>query len=560
MAQSTACQRRKVVVFGIDGGTMSLVEPWAERGELPNLAQLLSTGSSGVLRSTIHPLTPQAWCSFLTGMNPGKHGVYDFGRRREGGYGLRLTDSADRRAPAMWSYLEEHDLTTGVVNVPMTFPLEPVFGFTVSGMHSPGVEQALGPRSLMQDIQEAAPDYRIDVMSPWYSDMDDFLKDVFQMADARRRLASHLYRKYRPDLFIFVMVVVDRVCHALYKQMAHPLDHNKDGHADWKYGGEVLRAYQAADRALGELLAEMDDDTVVLVMSDHGFGTLDRDVNLNQFFLEQDLMCFDVEKVRPRLPVVGVPPGVAGRTAAGALWDSVKGTVPALRWLDHRAIRRGNIPRGLRRWEYVDWGRTVAYSQGLFGNVFINLQGREPEGCVALADYDAVRERVSRALYQLKDPEDGAPIVDHVYRREDIYSGPHLEEAPDLVVVMRDYAYMTRGGSELTNQKVVSPPAVNHSGNHRLDGMLMVSGTGVRSGVKVRGANIVDVMPTVLQVLGIPVPQEVDGRVLAEVLQHVEPLGAVERKLRDLPAGEGRFSRAEEALVRDRLKGLGYLD
>ncbi len=552
--------RRKVIVFGIDGGTLSLVGPWAKRGELPNLSRLLGSGASGALRSTVHPLTPQAWSSFLTGMNPGKHGVYDFGKRRETNYDLCLTDSSDRRAPAVWNYLEEHNLTTGVFNVPLTFPLEPVHGFMVSGMHSPSVEQAMGPPSLMQDVQEAAPDYRIDVMSPWYTEMDDFLRDVYEMADARRRLAVHLYRKYQPDLYICVMVAVDRVCHALFKQMSHPLEHNRDGRGGWKYSGEVLKAYRAVDRCLGELMDAADDDTVFIVMSDHGFGTLDRDVSLNQFFLEQGIMSFCPTKVRPRLPVVGRPPGHAGRSAAEVLADRVTRTVPPLRWAEDRSIRRGEIPLALRRWEYIDWDRTQAYSQGLFGNVYINLRGREPEGCVAPEDYHRVREEVAAALLSITDPEDGDRVVSQVYRREELYSGPYLEEAPDLVVTMRDYAYMTRGGNELSSTEIISEPAVNHSGNHRLNGMLIMNGPGIRPGYRVKGAHIMDVMPTVLHILGVPVPVEVDGRVLSEALERPEFLADLASKLTREASGGRALSRSEEQLIRDRLKNLGYLD
>ncbi len=552
--------RRKVVVFGIDGGTLSLVGPWAKRGELPNLSRLLGSGASGALRSTLHPLTPQAWCSFLTGMNPGHHGVFDFGKRREDSYGLCLTDSTDRRAPAVWSYLEEHDLTTGVVNVPLTFPLEPVHGFMVSGMHSPSVDLAVGPRSLLADIEEAAPDYRIDVMSPWYTEMDDFLRDVHEMADARRRLVTHLYKKYRPDLYIVVMVAVDRVCHALYKQMADPQLHNRDGRGGWKYSGEVLKAYRAVDRALGELMDEADDDTVFIIMSDHGFGTLDKDVNLNQFFLEQGVMSFSPKKVLPRLPVVGVPPGQSGRGAVEALRDKMVRIIPPLRAMEDRSIRRGEIPLELRTWEYVDWDRTRAYSQGLFGNVYINLRGREPEGCVAPEDYHRVREEVARTLLTLTDPEDGDRVVNHVYRREEIYHGPHLEDAPDLVVVMRDYAYITRGGSELTSRDVISEPAVNHSGNHRLNGMLIMNGPGIRGGYRVKSAHIMDVMPTVLHILGIPVPANLDGRVLSEALERPELLADLAQKLtRETPGGK-HLTRTEEQLIRDRLKNLGYLE
>jgi predicted AlkP superfamily phosphohydrolase/phosphomutase len=549
----------RVLVFGIDGGTMALAGPWAQRGDLPNLARLIGEGSSGVLRSTIHPLTPQAWTSFLTGVNPGKHGVFDFGRRREGSYELTLSDSQTRRAPPIWSYLEPHDLTTGLLNVPLTYPLEPVHGFIVSGMHTPSLEVGVNPPELRREIEELLPDYRIDAMSPSYTDLEVFLRDVRQMTVARGQLATHLYRTRRPDLFVVVMVAVDRVCHALYGQMSHPMEHNRDGRLEWKLNGAVLEAYRAVDKVLGDLLAEVDGETAIVVMSDHGFGSLERDVNLNQLFLERGLMSFSVEKVRRRLPVVGVPFGAEGRGALEALLAAAA-RVPPLRQLSDRALRRGRVPDALRRWEYLDWERTVAYSHGMFGNVYINLRGREPEGCVDPADYEAVRERVARELATLTDPDDGARIVDHVYRREELFSGPYLQEAPDLIVVMRGYAYMTRGGRELSGGPVVTRPAVNHTGNHRLDGMIVMWGPHIRQGQRLLGAHITDVMPTVLRLLGLPLPTGLDGRVLSEALERPDDLRGKLQLLAQPAADRPALTAEEEQLIRRRLKNLGYLE
>jgi predicted AlkP superfamily phosphohydrolase/phosphomutase len=235
--------------------------------------------------------------------------------------------------------------------------------------------------------------------------------------------------------------------------------------------------------------------------------------------------------------------------------------VPPLRWVGDRRIRRGRIPLELRRWEYVDWDNTLAYSHGLFGNVYINLKGREPEGCVEPADYEATRERVARLLStSLRDPDDGGRIVDQVFRREELYSGPYVDQAPDLVVVMRGYSYMTRGGNELTATEVVTPPKVRHSGNHRLDGMLVMWGQGIRQGVTVEGGNIIDVMPTILSILGIPVPREVDGRVLNEALEQPEQLIGLARRLLVSDDRGRQLTATEERLVRQRLRNLGYFE
>ncbi len=556
--------RPRVILFGIDGGDLELVEPWARSGELPTLGRLLREGSHGRLRSTIHPLTPQAWSSLLTGVNPGKHGVFDFGRRRPGSYRLMLTDGRARRAPALWDHLAAHGLSCGVINVPLTFPLEPVQGYLISGMHAPSLEQAVHPPELLAEVRRVAPRYRLDVMSPWYADTESFLRDLHEMTEERARLAVHLFRTRPTDVFMLVMVAVDRVCHALWGQLAHPWRHNRDGRLGWRYSREVLRAYQAVDAALGELLAAADEGTRVVVCSDHGFGSLERDVSLNQALLEAGLLSFSPEWVRPRLPVVGVAPGAAGRTLAEAgaalLGELARRALPPLRRRADEALRRGQVPPELRRWEYVDWSRSVAYSHGLFGNVYLNLRGREPEGCVAPEDYERTRARVAEALAALTDPDDGASIVDRIYRREELYSGPCLDDAPDLIVVMRSYAYMTRGGRELAQTRVVERPAVQHTGNHRPDGMIVLWGPGIRQAHRLRSAAIVDVLPTVLALLGRSPPEGLDGRVLDEALERREHLALLARRLVEPATGGTGLAPDEELLVRRRLKNLGYLE
>ncbi len=554
----------RVLIFGIDGGTLDLVKPWARQGELPHLARLMGEGATGVLQSTIHPLTPQAWASFLTGMNPGKHGVFDFGRRQAGSYELELSSSRTRRAPAIWDYLEPHDLSCGVINVPLTFPLEPVPGFMISGMHTPSLAQGVGPASLLQEIQRVAPDYRIDVMAPWYRDPDHFLDDVHAMTAARGRLAAHLYREHRPDLFTVVMVAVDRVCHAFYKQMEDPQDPATRYRTGWKYRDEVLRAYRAVDRELGRLLEQIDDQTVVIVMSDHGFGTLEGEISLNQLFLEQGLMSFSVEKVRRRLPVWELPFGV-DRGMGAAMRDAVIRAVPPLRRRSDRRVVRGEIPTALRTWDHLDWERTVAYSHGFFGNVYLNLEGREPQGCVPQADYHRVRDEVAGQIEALRDPQAGGPLVERIYRREELYAGPFLDEAPDLVVVMRDYAYITRGGSELSAREVIAAPMHGQSGNHRREGMLIMWGPGIRAGIELPDAQITDILPTALSLLGIPLPHEIDGRVIEEAF--VAPCrfitGSATAKgiaTALLPSSDRELSADEERQIRRRLKNLGYLE
>ena len=463
----------KVFVLGIDGGTLDLIEPWSKQGLLPNFRKLMQEGAFGTCISTIHPLTPQAWASFLTGKNPGKHGLFDFGVRKEGSYALRLTTSHDRKSPAIWNFVNACGMKTGIINVPLTYPPEKLDGFMISGMNSPSLEKAVFPQGMFHEIHGEFPDYQVDVMSQWYNDYDIFLEKIRSMTDTRARLGEYLYRKHRPELFVLVMVSADRVQHALWGQMAHPL--NGKQQTGWKYSRAILNCYVQLDGCLGRIMDFLDDDTTLMVMSDHGFGNLVKDIYLNRFLIQTGFM-----KVKDR------------------------------KW--KKPFDMGNP------FENIDWRKTTAYSHGLFGNVFINLQGREPAGIVSSGkQYEHVVESLMNQLLEIKDPEDKKKIVTRIYRKKEIYHGDYTKDAPDLLIEMRNYSYITRGGCEFIKNEFVSKPRINHSGNHRLNGIAFFRGPDIKKGFRIPDIHIVDLAPTILHIMDIPVSPDMDGRRVHEI-------------------------------------------
>lgn len=468
--------RKKVFVLGVDGATLDLIEPWAIQGRLPNFRKLMKKGSFGTCLSTIHPLTPQAWASFLTGKNPGKHGLYDFGVRKEGTYDLRLTTSEDRKSPAIWNYLNEYGLKAGILNIPLTYPPEPLNGFMISGMHTPTLREGVFPGSLFEEIICNFPDYKIDVMSHWFNDYDVFLEKLKRMSEVRMKLAQSLYLKYRPELFCIVLVAVDRVQHALWGQMDHPTETH--GRKEWKYSQAVLQTYQQVDEYLGLVLNAIDDETVLIVMSDHGFGSLKKDVYLNRFLVKKGFMKIKPKKFRKPFDM---------------------------------ACPFANI----------DWSRTKAYSHGLFGNIFVNLKGREPQGIVCEgSDYEKVVNSLINHLHTLKDNDEGKKkIISNIYRRQELYHGPFVQDAPDLLVVMRDYEYITRGGYEFVGDSLFSPPEINHSGNHRMNGISFFFGPRIKKDFRFSDIQITDLLPTILAMMGVKIPRDVDGRVVEEIFE-----------------------------------------
>ncbi|MBI4868360.1 MAG: alkaline phosphatase family protein [Candidatus Wallbacteria bacterium] len=520
----------RVFIVGIDGGTLDLIEPWAAEGKLPNLRRMMEEGVTGRLESTIHPLTPQAWASFLTGQNPGKHGIYDFGERVEGKYELTLATSLSRRGTAIWDHLRAAGRTCGIVNVPLTFPPAPVPGFMVAGMHTADTRRAFEPASLYDDVKRRFPDYQIDVMSYWYDSYDPFLEELERMHRTREALVLDLYRRHEPDLMVAVFVSSDRVCHALWKQSDLP--GTGGTRRGWKYAGEIERVYRQLDRTVGQVL-DAAGDSPVIAMSDHGFGALEKDVYLNKFLHDAGLLRF---------------------TARRSVFDRLLGR-----------SSREPLPSE-RSFESVDWERTRAYSHGLFGNVYLNLKGREPLGTVEPgAQAEKLKDEISAGLLNLLDPEDGLPIVDRVYRREELYWGECVQKAPDLLVRMRDYAYITRGAAEFSwTDSIVSAPLLNHSGNHRVDGIFIARGGPFRRGTRLDRAHIMDVAPTALHLMGIEIPGEIDGVVLEPAL---DAGWLAEHPIRRRPAapgsaasGPGPTPATSEELteLRKHLRGLGY--
>ncbi|MCK6528805.1 alkaline phosphatase family protein [Myxococcota bacterium] len=537
---------RRLLIVGWDGATPELVEPWVEQGHLPNLAALMGRGAYGRLRSVIHPLSPQAWASCVTGLNPGRHGLYDFGRRLPGTYQVELVTSRDRSGVPLWSRVGEAGGASVVVNVPITWPPEAVRGAMVTGMHTPSLARGLWPPDLWEQVRRAVPDYRIDAMSFDYESRDAFLADLAAGIDGRMRMFGYLWEWFRPDLGFLVFTETDRVQHSLWKQSCLPGEGQE--RATWRYAHAIRDVYQRLDSALGDLRAMVGDDCAVVVLSDHGFGSLDRDVYLNAVLEDMGLLAV-------RRPA---PTGALSRLAR-----RLPGPLRPSPWKGAAEAALDGTPRPA--FGDVDWERTRAYASGLFGGIHLNLRGREPSGTVPPGpEAEAVLSRVERALLELRDPDDGQPIVDRVHRREALYRGPRAAEAPDLLVVMRGYRYMTRSGREIGRPgELVVPPAVDHSGNHRLDGILAMAGPGISPGVRLEQPHILDVAPTALALMGLPVPLDLDGRPLERAFPGLGWRYAAPGELSPSdggarPAPEALLDRERDAMVR-RLEGLGYL-
>ena len=537
----------RLLVIGIDGAEPSLLFPWAAAGHLPNFARLLDQGAHGPLRSTIHPLTPQAWTSLITGVNPGRHGIFDFGKRATGGYDVELVTSRDRRAPAFWQFVPE-GARVGVANVPLTWPPEPLPGFMVTGMHTPTVAEGVWPPELVGELGEG---YRIDSMIHWYDNPEPFLADVFAMLAARHAAFERLWDHHQPDVALLVYVAADRVQHALWTAMTDAHRAAPGEHGD--LGDAIFQTYRELDTCLGDWLERLGPDDHLLVVSDHGFGDLRRDVYLNRVLIDAGLLRFDADKVR----AFQVPPAPDAEDPKHA-WVRRNEPEPQDTPDDDQllALGLGDVRR--LNFSTVDWSRTVAYARGLCGNIWLNLEGREPEGIVGPAEIERTRRRVKAALREVVDPDDGRPVVDRVFDKEEIYHGACLDDAPDLLVKMRDYAYTTRGATEFWGRQAVGPVVVGHTGNHRLDGVFAGIGPKIATGA-VAGAAIIDVLPTMFHLADWPVPADLDGRVLTAALKPECREVRTGPPTPEIVVVPEALADKHRAVILQRLRDLGYL-
>jgi predicted AlkP superfamily phosphohydrolase/phosphomutase len=211
---------------------------------------------------------------------------------------------------------------------------------------------------------------------------------------------------------------------------------------------------------------------------------------------------------------------------------------------------------------HVDWARTRAYAQGNFGQIFLNVRGRQPQGCVDPADVRPLLDDLKAGLRAIPHPETGQPLVERVYERDELYHGPHAGLAPDLTVVIGDWRYRTIGLHDFTTNRLISP-AFGPTGDHRMEGVLVAAGPPFRPGAAPAQATLLDVAPTILHLLGVPVPDDMDGRVLNEIL---DPAFTPAHANAELAAGAeaavpvpSAYTEEEDAQIQQRLADLGYL-
>ena len=554
--------QKKLLLIGIDGATWRIIDPLIDKGRLPTLEKLRAEGAAGPLESTVIPNTPPAWISFMTGKHPGKTGIYDFLRREPGQYALKVCTSIDNDEPTLFRILSRAGRRVCSINMPMTYPPEKLNGVMVSGIPlPPDARDFCYPQELLAEIENEVGGYIVDVdyskFSAHLADpadafelYDKLLSELYDALERRQRAVLYLLEKEKPDLFSVVYSIVDRVQHYFWKfiSSSHP-GYSDEGAGRFKT--VIEDAYEELDRKIGQLLEAAPDYHVVL-MSDHVFGPYIRDVHLNRWLIEKGYL---VLKKTPRI--------TARRTTIGNLFSKF-------------GLRKFSsfLPTGLREYplprpfikripdeDDIIWSRTKAYSN-LYG-VSVNLKGREPEGIVAEGDeYRTLTSQIIRDLEGLRDDRTGEKLVDRADVKENLFQGQNVSLAADVYFMISGLSYHITKRLDV-DHIFDDRTFFGMSGTHRMDGIVLIRVGGVKPGMRIEKASIMDIPATVLYIMDHPVLENMDGKVLVEIFEDnllsEHPIRTTGEDALHLSRDDAGYTKEEEEDILNLLKGLGYL-
>lgn len=548
---------KELLIFGLDGATYDLLDTWFNKGKLPYLEKVVNNGVRSDMKSTIPPLTGPAWTTFQTGVNPGKHGVFDWGSSGELDYGRGMIDASSIKTKTIWELLSEDGKRVGSIGLPVTYPPKQVNGFITTGVLTPkAAEDYVYPPELKDDLENQVGKYRF---APTHAEMalntKQWISELKKSIKNREETALHLLSTQNWDVSLIYFMETDTVNHHLYHK--NTADSTNPG---WSSLEEdpVLEVYERVEKAVRTITNQIaKENTNIMLVSDHGFGPLKWIFNVNSWLLKKGYL-----KLKKSASV------------------KVKKTASKLGFNQKNLYKIGNLLGPLARgneWEMegfddilgkiflslndVDWSKTKAYSRGgVTGAIRLNIQGREKHGCVPPEEANDLRSQLMSDLQNLKNPYNNEPVIDVVLKNEEVYDGPLIELGPDILFLTTDLKTDTGG---LTVFKTMEPviPAFAITGTHRMNGIFAGNGPKFNHNVSLNDMNIVDPASIILYLSGLDIPNYMDGNLQEDIFadEHWQnhPPRYVEL---ELPSSRGqKRDSTNDKEIKDRLKSLGYL-
>jgi predicted AlkP superfamily phosphohydrolase/phosphomutase len=551
---------RKVFCIGLDGGTFDLIDPFIKEGYLPHIKKLIDGGARAALDSVILPFTPQAWGSFMTGVNPGKHGVFGFKQKADSDYSFQFVNNRSLKTKTLWNILSEMNKKVILINIPMTYPPEEGNGILVGGMDSPGIDSNFTfPAEIKEVLSQVTKDYVIHLhVGAGYLDNDikrrKAVEGLLKMIDAREQAVLYFMDNYPWDFYAVNFSATDQVQHHFWKYME----------GDNEFKDAVLSIYKRVDEAVGKITAKLGNESTLFMMSDHGAGAASDIVFfIDEWLKEKGLLTFKkvalITSIKRK--VIKFLLTFLSKKLSSGIKDTLMRIFPGL-----RVKSQGYVLRSL-----IDWSATKVFSGEHEATLRINLKGRDQKGIVNETEYQDVRDSLIKDLDALKHPETGEKIIGKVYKKEELYKGPYLKAAPDVIICAKDFAHQIRGGpyKRRTYRKVLSkkdPRDFFVNGVHRLNGIFIAYGDGIKSNLSLSSLSIMDLFPTILYSMGLKIPKAIDGRMIKEIFDKdfvmKNPVSYTDYPIeRGSKVPAKTYEKEEESKeIEKALKGLGYID
>ena len=542
----------KVCIISLDGATWNILDYLLDRDYMPNFQSFINRGCKGVLKSTIPPISPVAWASFQTGVNPDKHGIFAFRHLEwnEGVPQLRLMNASQIRVNTLWDYLSTVDKKSIVINMPMTYPPSPTDGIIVSGLLTPDTDSKFTyPDSLKKELLKVIPNYAPPQSAREQKvpkgDIEGFVNNMKEIVEMRKKAALYLAQQYPWDVFMIHFQVTDHIQHPLW----HCLD---SGHPSFepKNFDKVVTIYEKLDQAIGELLKVFPDECMTIVLSDHGFQRCEQYLYANTLLVDQDLLF--PKTINPQT-ISPLRMGIQFLKASA---------IRFLKALDIFKLRSYFIKNDSRTHGHgklltcYDWESSEALC--FFGHTFGLIK--------VLGDQDTIEKNKAKIINQLRSLRDIEPyksFIDEVVDADLIYQGPYKNNGPDLLLRPNKGVFVS--GSFDKEEEIirqVKPGEDYETGMHNEDGIFVIAGPEIGVGQTGLEANIIDILPTVLYCLGVPIPRYVDGKVIQDIFS--KPPELDEKDYTDIDSNSLRYnltswSDDNQSKVEERLKDLGYI-
>lgn len=496
----------RVWIIGLDGGSWNVVRPLLESGKMPNLGELAEGGVSGVLRSTVPPVTCPAWFTFSTGLSPSRLGIYDFYGLHPGGLGLRYHSYADLNEVEIWDLLMEEGLSCGILNDPLFYPRKRHLGFAVPGFITPVDVFRTFPPGLMEELDRAVGRYEVDQEDMNIVDDETLLEDCLRVEGKRVKALAYLLDRYPTNFFLGVFTGTDRVCHRFLNRAFLATGRERD--EAWE---AIAAVYRVVDEGIGEVMERAAEEDYLMVMSDHGFAPRPWNLHVNQYLSDAGLLRV---RVRGWMERAGITQRTIGKVLHSLGWLRAAKRFAPRRFLDllprgesilgefmiHDLIARGR----------VSWAETSAVCIGY--GIYLNSGLRKGKGTSPGVE-PGLLERIRWELQDLEAPSGGKAL--EALPPHLAYGDPHPVNPPHLIL-------RETGDCQIRSTFAVSGDLFtpNKRAGHSEEGIFIARHPAIKAGDLKSPLSLQDLAPLILEIYGIPSPSTMQGRVIPELLPH----------------------------------------